>query len=72
MDLEGIMLSETSQRERNATGLHLHTESLKKKKKKNHKLTDTRNRLVAKVRRVKGRLDEMGEGDQKAQTSVIK
>lgn len=42
------------------------------KKKINHKLTDTGNRLVAKVRRVKGRVDEMGEGDQKAQTSVIK
>ena len=69
MDLEGTMLSETSQRETNARELHLHAES---KKKINHKLTDIGNRLVAKVRRVKGRVDEMGEWDQKAQTSVIK
>lgn len=69
MDLEGVMLTETSQRERNATG-STYTQNLKKKI--NHKLTDTGNRLVAKVRRVKGRVDEMGEGDQKAQTSVIK
>ena len=58
-------------REREMPQDSTYTQNLKKKKI-NHKLTDTRNRLVAKVRRVKGRLDEMGEGDQKAQTSVIK
>ena len=69
MDLEGIMLSEISQRKTNTVWSDLYVES-KQQRNKNQKqkpeknLTDTENRLVIAEGRAGG---QMGKGSQKAQ-----
>ena len=67
MDLEGIMLSEISQRKMNTVCFHLYVESKILKKmsppKPRNRLIDTENKLVVARREKNGRKGAIGEGD---------
>ena len=67
MDLEGIMLSERSQKQTNTIWSHLHTKSTK-----NPKLIDTENTFVCSCQRQRWGMGKMADGDQKVQTSSYK
>ena len=54
IDLEGIVLSETSQRKTNTIWFHLYAESKTETKQKPTKLTDTENGLVVARQGVEG------------------
>ena len=69
MDLQGIMLSEISQRKSNTEHFHLYvgpkkqTKKYNKTEKNRNRLTDTENKLVAARREECAGMGKIGEGD---------
>ena len=67
MDLEGLMLSEISQRKTNTVWYHLYVESKKYNKlvniTKRSRPTDIENKLVVTSGEGYGRMGEIGKGD---------